>query len=52
MIVKWKSTETQSQSLPTCKGTALQTHHRFTPKILGSCDIQGMEVHSIGGSTW
>ena len=25
--------------------------HRLTPKILGSCDPKGMEVHSISGST-
>ena len=28
--VKWKITKTQGQPLPTCKGTTLQTHHRFT----------------------
>ena len=51
MTVKQKSTEAQGQSLPTCKWTALQTCHRLIPKILGSCDPQSMEVHSIGGST-
>ena len=51
MTVKWKSAETQGQSLPTGKGTALQTCHRLTPKILGSCDPQGMEVHSINECT-
>ena len=51
MTVKYKGTETSSQSLPTCKGTELQTHHKFTPNILGSCDTQSMEVYSVGGST-
>ena len=51
MTVKWKSTKAQSLSLPTRKGTTLQTHHRITPEILGPCDPQGMEVHSISGST-
>ena len=51
MTVKSKSTKAQGQSLPTCQGTGLQTCHRLTPKILGSYDSQGMEVHSISGST-
>ena len=38
-------------SLHTYKGTASQTHHRLRTKILGASDPQGMEVHSISGST-
>ena len=51
MTVKWKSTKAQGQSLPTCKVIALQTCHRLTPKILGSCNFQDMEMYTISGST-
>ena len=47
VTVKWKSTKAWGWSLHICKRTALQTHHRLTPEILGSCDPQGMELHSI-----
>ena len=34
VTVGWKSTKTQGWSFHTCKGPALQTHHRLTPKFL------------------